>query len=185
LSVETIDRLPAARQSAIGASIGRTLARLHAALEAARPGAGDYRALEAVVAELDEPFYRDALGFLAHERARMPVAIRSRVCHGDFNISNLLFGVDDAVCGVVDFAEWGRNFPEKDASDIINELPVLSAPLRRAYVEAGGAALDERRLTLGIAENALYGAVIGERQGDRPSVASARTLLRSQLAMLG
>jgi hypothetical protein len=188
LSVETIDCLPAGRQSAIGASIGTTLARLHAALATAGPGAtreSDYRALETIIVELDDPLYRDALALLAHECARMPVAIRSRVCHGDFNISNLLFGADDAVCGVVDFAEWGLNFPEKDASDIINELPVLGAPLRRAYAEESGAALDERRLTLGIAENALFGAVIGERQGDKSSVASARALLRSQLAMLG
>jgi aminoglycoside phosphotransferase (APT) family kinase protein len=189
LSAEAIDRLPANRQSVIGESLGRTLARLHAALDAAaRPGAAasignEYRELDAVARRSGDPLYRDALATLARERDRMPIAIRSRACHGDFNVSNILFA-HDRVCGVVDFAEWGFNFPEKDASDIINELPALSPSLRRAYQAESGIALDDRRLVLGIAENALYGALIGERQAGKASVISARALLRTQLEAL-
>ena len=190
---ENIAKRPARGRSVIGREIGAALARVHAAIDDAvtRPGARStrpeearYGDIERAAREIGDPFYLDAIAKLERARNRIPPAILSRPSHGDFNLSNLLFAPDGQVCGVLDFAEWGADFPEKDLSDIVNELPVLAAPLLEAYENESGFRPDPVRLALGIAENALYGAVIGVRSGNPDSVAWGRELLAAQLQRL-
>jgi hypothetical protein len=68
---------------------------------------------------------------------------------------------DWQLCAILDFAECGTDFPEKDISDIVNVLPSLSRSVICGYEKESRFRIDSERLRLGLAENALYGAVIG------------------------
>ncbi len=187
LSIPAIESAEPERQRRIGESIGGTLARLHRALEGPNRGGArlerseGYADLKAAVA--GSRFYLGAIAALEREWRRIPPE-ELRVCHNDYNISNLLFA-DDLVCGVLDFAEWGLGYPEKDISDIVSEIPDLKASVIDAYEEASGRKVDRRRLELGKAENALFGAVISAREGDGPGERSEQTLLVRHLETLG
>ena len=187
LSSSAIESATLQDQHELGASIGETLARLHRALkelESGRLGIRDGR----VYAELREavgcdPLYLESLAILEAERSRIPPD-RVQICHNDYNISNLLFA-GQKVCGLLDFAETGLGYPEKDISDTLSEIPCLEEPLIRSYQLESGMKLDPNRIVLGVAENALYSAVISERLGDLPGVKCGRELLARQLEKLG
>ena len=188
LSIPAVESAAPQRRRRMGESIGRTLAALHRAFgELGRggstrtDGSDPYADLKAAVA--GNRFYLDAIAALELERRKIPPE-SLRICHNDYNVSNLLFA-GDRVCGILDFAEWGLGYPEKDISDIAGEIPDLEAPVIEAYEQASGLNVDRRRLTLGKAENALYGAVISEREGDAEGVRFERDGLVALLRELG
>jgi Phosphotransferase enzyme family len=180
-----INTLPPSEQQAIGTAAGRALARLHAALAMVFPAqlsAGiPYSEISREVS--GSRFYLDAIAALTAERTRIPEPVRARPAHNDYNLSNLLF-TGFAVTGILDFAERGNEFPEKDLSDVIKNAPVLAGPLVRGYEEDSGFKTDPRRILLGLAENALYGAVISERGGDSKGAAEEQAELRRYLERL-
>jgi hypothetical protein len=186
LYAHVINGLSSTEQQAVGASVGRTLARLHAAMSRVLPSgisAGiPYQEIEQEVG--NSQFYRNVIAALRVERERIPESIRARPAHNDCNLSNLLF-TGHEVTGVLDFAECGNEFPEKDLSDVVSNAPVLAESLIGAYENAAGFAVNPRRLTLGLAENALYGSVIDARRGDREASEKSRLLLVRYLAELG
>src|SRR5262249_32701606 len=98
--------------------------------------------------------------------------------------SNILVADDGRICGILDFAEWRADFPEKDFAHMQQELPALSDDVIASYERARGFATDPLRLTLAAAENALFGAVIAERQRDMDSVKSCRRTLTAELKKL-
>ncbi len=184
--LSTIAALPPADRDVIGANIGRALAQLHGAMaklpeSGSSDGRDPYREIKQAVPE--NGFYTSCIAMLEHEHACIPPEIRCRPAHNDFNMSNLLFA-GETVCGILDFAEWGVNFPEKDISDIVNECPALEKSMVSGYEEVSGFTVSRRRLALGVAENALYGTVISERKGDEKGMASEKALLQRTLATL-
>lgn len=187
LSSPAIESAALQDQYELGASIGKTLARLHHALrelESSRLGIEDgavYAEIRAAIG--GDPFYLESIAALESERLRIPPD-RVQICHNDYNISNLLFAGQE-VGGLLDFAETGLGYPEKDISDILNEVPCLEEPLIRSYELESGTKLAPHRIALGLAENALYSAVISERLGDVPGVKCGRELLAGQLRKLG
>jgi aminoglycoside phosphotransferase (APT) family kinase protein len=171
LGSEDIERLDHRQQAIVGRNIGVALAYLHKGLGDALPqrtlsvveGAAAYATISDAARQLADPLYTDAVSWLVEARRRVPSHILARPSHGDFNISNLLFSRDCEVCAILDFAEWGADFPEKDISDVLHEMPVLPPDLITAYERVSGFRIDSSRIALGFAENALFGAVIGER----------------------
>jgi hypothetical protein len=143
-----------------------------------------YAAIGEAVKEIGDPLYFDAIRQLAHARRGVPLAVLAMPSHGDFNTSNLMFTPDRQVCGILDFAECGTDFPEKDISDVVNDLPWLLKSVICGYEEESSFRIDLSRLTLGLAENALYGAVIGTRSGDVAETAQNRALLITHLQRL-
>jgi aminoglycoside phosphotransferase (APT) family kinase protein len=129
-------------------------------------------------ARLADRFYVDAVAQLTRARSRIPSEVSSHPIHGDFNSSNILVAEDGRICGILDFAEWGADFPEKDFA------PTLSDDVIASYERESGFATDPLRLTLASAENALFGAVIAERQQDMDSVKSCRRTLTAELKKL-
>ena len=193
LAAHNIKTMSGGERWALGDAIGAGLARLHAALAEAiartampeEPSGDDaYAEILEVAREIGDPLYLGAIAALQRARSRVPPAILDRASHSDVNISNWLFGPDREVCGVVDFAEWGRDFPEKDLSDILHELPELGPPLLATYEREANFRPDPYRLALGAAENALYGAIIGERLRAAEDVQAARAMLAAQLKIL-
>jgi aminoglycoside phosphotransferase (APT) family kinase protein len=183
--VSAFAELTPGRRDEIGDNIGRALARLHAAMTPVfkddAPDADHYAEIRAETG--DDPFYRAALAALEAGRRAVPVSVL-RPVHNDFNISNLLFK-GTTVSGILDFAECGVNFPEKDISDIIKEVPILETPFVNAYEKESGFRTDRRRILLGLAENALYGAVIAARLGDKAGAATDWRELVRHLQALG
>jgi Phosphotransferase enzyme family len=171
LWAEEIDRIDDGRRATVARSIGIALARLHKGLGDTLPssaisvveGAAAYCAIADAARQLDNSLYTAAASRLKKVRTCIPKHILARPAHGDFNISNLLFSPDGEVCAILDFAEWGTDFPEKDISDVLQELPMLAPELIAAYERVSGFKVDSGRLALGVAENVLCGAVIGER----------------------
>lgn len=194
LHFDGLARLSAPEQSAIGKHIGQTLARVHRALSQAMAATGEgsisievddaYREIDEAVKQIGDPLYCDAIQQLMLARRRVPVAILAVPSHGDFNISNLMFTPDRQVCAILDFAECGTDFPEKDISDIVTVLPSLSRSVICGYEEESSFRIDSTRLNLGLAENALYDAVIGIRSGDMAETAQNRALLTTHLQRL-
>ncbi|MCB1556928.1 MAG: phosphotransferase [Alphaproteobacteria bacterium] len=187
LFVSEAKALPVEEQELIGHSIGKTLAHLHTAMASIPYGQGLnpgtlYSAIKEEVS--GNPFYTKCIAILEEELALIPSDILNRAAHNDYNISNLLFSGHD-VCAVLDFAEWGPCFPEKDVSDIVQECPFLTETLIEAYESVSAFKIDRRRLELGLAENALYGAVISERRGDAEEHRSERDKLCHHLKTLG
>ncbi len=186
LYVYMIEELSSSDKRILGENIGRTLARLHAAMATVpylqlTDSSGPFDEIKKIIPA--RGFYQDAIAFLEQEYARIPTDIIKRPAHNDFNTSNLLFsGLE--VCGILDFAECGANFPEKDIGDILKECPSLEEPMIAGYEAESGFTIDRRRLLLGLAENALYGVVISERLGDPGDAGECRSQLKQLLNRL-
>jgi len=112
---------------------------------------------------------------LAEVRA-MPTARRTAFVHGDMHLGNLLVDENGRVCGVIDFAEAGRGFPETDLA-YLQGLPTIERDAFRAYQSAASQPLDEAAYHLAGAIYALTGAVIGELHGERPAARQDRILM--------
>ncbi len=194
ISPEQVGGLPRSQQSRIARDIGVALARVQAALRdalaVARPSLAPasataaYAEIATAAEQLGDPFYMGAIATLARARSQLQPAVLAHAVHGDFNTSNILVGDDGGICGILDFAEWGADFPEKDFAHILQELPGLADHVVASYERASGFVTDPARLTLALAENAVFGAVIGERQRDADSVQSCRRALSAALEKL-
>lgn len=186
LYVYMIEELSSPHKRILGENIGRTLAKLHAAMatapymQLANPS-GPFDEIKKIIPA--RGFFQDAVAFLEQEYAKIPAEIMSRPAHNDFNTSNLLFAGMEP-CAILDFAECGANFPEKDIGDILKECPSLEEPMIAEYEAESGFTIDRRRLFLGLAENALYGAVINERLGNPGEAAECRGQLKQLLNRL-
>ena len=194
ISPEHVSGLSRSQQSRIARDIGVALARVQAALRDALAvartcltpaGAGvAYAEITSAAEQLGDPFYLNAIATLTTVRLQVAPAVLAHPTHGDFNTSNILVDDDGSICGILDFAEWGADFPEKDFAHILQELPALADQVIASYERASGFVTDPARLTLALAENALFGAVIGERQRDADSVQSCRRALSAALEKL-
>ena len=87
--------------------------------------------------------------------------------HGDFNISNILFGSIGQVSGVLDFAEFCRGFVEEDIISLSSELPVLESAIIHAYEEETGYRSDPRLIMLAKAKRAFIGMMIARNRAER------------------
>ena len=174
----------------IGVAVARVQAALRDALAAARTGLAPasataaYAEITDAAEQLGDPFYMGAIATLARARSQLQPAVLAHAVHGDINTSNILIGDDGGICGILDFAEWGADFPEKDFAHILQELPAIADHVIASYERASGFVTDPARLTLASAENALFGAIIGERQRDADSVRSSRRDLSAALEKL-
>ena len=193
-SPDEIGALSGSQQSRIGRDIGIAVARVQAALRDAMAVAGTnlapasaaaaYAEITDAAEQLGDPFYLNAIATLTRARSQVAPAVLAHLTHGDFNTSNILVGDDGGICGILDFAEWGADFPEKDFAHILQELPGIADQVVASYERTSGLVTDPVRLTLALAENALFGAVIGERQRDADSVQSCRRALSAALEKL-
>jgi len=194
ISPEQVGGLSRWGQSRVARDIGVALARVQAALRDAlavartsivpASAAVAYAEITLAAEQLGDPFYLNAIATLARARSQVEPAVLAHAVHGDFNTSNILVGDDGGICGILDFAEWSTDFPEKDFAHILQELPAIADPVVASYERASGFVTDPARLTLALAENALFGAVIGERQRDADSVRSCRRDLSAALKKL-
>jgi len=194
ISPEHVSGLSRSRQSRLARDIGIALARVQAALRdgvavaptsiAPAGAAAAYAEITGAAEQLGDPFYLNAIATLTRARSQVAPAVLTHTTHGDFNTSNILVGDDGGICGILDFAEWGADFPEKDFAHILQELPAIADHVVASYERASGVVTDPARLTLALAENALFGAVIGERQRDADSVQSCRQALSAALKRL-
>jgi len=194
ISPRHVSGLSRSEQSRIARDIGVAVARVQAALRdalaAARTGLAPasataaYAEITDAAEQLGDPFYMGAIATLARARSQLQPAVLAHAVHGDINTSNILIGDDGGICGILDFAEWSTDFPEKDFAHILQELPAIADPVVASYERASGFVTDPARLTLALAENALFGAVIGERQRDADSVRSCRRDLSAALKKL-
>jgi Phosphotransferase enzyme family len=193
ISPERVSGLSRSQQSRIARDIGVALARVQAALRDAlvvarpsiAPASAAYAEITGAAEQLGDPFYLNAIATLTRTRLQVAPAVLAHAVHGDFNTSNILVGDDGGIRGILDFAEWGADFPEKDFAHILQELPGISDQVVASYERASGFVTEPARLTLASAENALFGAVIGERQRDADSVQSCRRALSAALEKLG
>ena len=181
-AVSEVKQWSADMQRELGAAIGGAMAHLHLALK--RLGVDEADAKADPYADIAEAvrgnrFYLDAIAQLRRMWALIP-ASELQFCHNDFNMSNLLF-CGTQLCGILDFAEWGTSFREKDASDVLDAMPSLEAPLIAAYEREADMRLDRSRIALGLAENCLYSAVICDREGAISEAEQYRARLRQQL----
>jgi aminoglycoside phosphotransferase (APT) family kinase protein len=194
ISPEHVSALSRSQQSRIARDIGVALARVQAALcdalavartsVAPASAAAVYAEVTAAAEQLGDPFYLNAIASLTRARSQVAPAVLAQAVHGDFNTSNILVDDDGGIWGILDFAEWGADFPEKDFAHILQELPAIADHVVASYERASGFVTDPARLTLALAENALFGAVIGERQRDADSVQSCRRALSAALEKL-
>lgn len=190
ISGETVRLLPTAEREQIGSQIGHALGRMHLSLRNilppdvfpvnSQPHASAEKSPHAQSA-----FYKTAIGFVKQALSRVPPGVMSSPTHGDFNISNILFDEGLKVSAILDFAEFGRYFPEKDIGDILNEIPDLQSSLVPAYEEAAGFKIDEKRIWLACAENGLYGALIGESRKNAEDIFWGRRAIVENLERLG
>jgi hypothetical protein len=118
----------------------------------------------------------DALRAIPDERRRGFI-------HGDAHLSNLLVGDDGTICGVVDFAEAGRGFPEIDLA-YLHWLPQIAVRARLSY-EAAAAPMDDAAYHLAGAIYALTAAVISEQNGDAGDAVADRQRLDVCLEAIG
>src|SRR5262245_3239833 len=193
-SPDEIGALSGSQQSRIGRDIGIAVARVQAALRDAMAVAGTSLAPASVAAayaeiagaaeQLGDPFYLNAIATLTRARSQVAPAVLAHLTHGDFNTSNILVGDDGGISGILDFAEWGADFPEKDFAHILHELPAIADHVVASYERASGFVTDPARLTLALAETALFGAVIGERRRGADGVQSCRRALSGALQKL-
>jgi aminoglycoside phosphotransferase (APT) family kinase protein len=165
ISPEHVGALSRSRQSRIARDIGVALARVQAALRdapavvrtsvAPASAAAVYAGVTAAAEQLGDPFYLNAIASLTRARSQVAPAVLAHATHGDFNTSNVLVGDDGGICGILDFAEWGADFPEKDFAHILQELPAIADHVVASYERASGFVTDPARLALASAENAL------------------------------
>lgn len=173
--VAELSALPHTAACSVAYSIADALIETHRLLDAARivsslPG------VQETVMELKSSVERDKDAELCAEQlAEAASCLKdspSRVIHGDFNISNLLFE-GDAVVSVLDFAEVRSGFLEEDVAAILSELPSFKEPLL-AQLAARGLHIDQRRLTYAFAVKAFLSFVISARLGEVEAGTSAR-----------
>jgi Phosphotransferase enzyme family len=113
----------------------------------------------------------------------IPEERRGGFVHGDLHLRNLLVDDTDRLCGVIDFGEAGRGFPEIDLV-YLHWLPNIAAEALRTYRQAAGP-IDERAYHLAGAIYALTAAVITERMGDVEDAAAERRRLAACLKKMG
>ncbi len=191
LSANTVQNLSTEQKNQCGLSIGHALVRLHQAMMAVPTK--DYVLPDNPYEDLTESvgnkaLLRQALLILTEEWKAIPREIRSCPAHGDFNISNLLFKdleKDLKVSAILDHAETGYCYPEKDIADIIKDCPSLLDSVVLGYEMTTEFSLSPHRLILGLAENALYGAAIAKNAGDEAAYRLYSTLLVHYLHRAG
>jgi hypothetical protein len=113
----------------------------------------------------------------------IPEGRRSDFVHGDLHLNNLLVDDTGRVCGIVDFGEAGRGFPEVDLV-YLHWLPSIEAKALRAYRRAAGP-IDDRVYHLAGAIYAFTAAVLTERMGDVEEAAAERQRLAACLKKMG
>jgi Phosphotransferase enzyme family len=113
----------------------------------------------------------------------VPEIQRSGFVHGDLHLQNLLVDDTGRVCGIIDFGEAGRGFPEIDLV-YLHWLPSIEAEGLRTYREAAGP-IDQRAYHLAGAIYALTAAVLTERTGDVDDAAAERRRLTACLQKMG
>lgn len=173
-------------QKQVGHSIGHALVQLHNAMSGITELHASHTQPYADIKNVlpDGSLYSAYINLLEQERSRIPPDPLSRPVHKDFNISNLLFsGLE--VCAILDFAEQSTHFPEKDICDITKECPSLQDFIISAYEDKTDHSIAPHRITLGLAENALYSAVINARRGASESEKAAQKTLVQHLSKLG
>jgi hypothetical protein len=191
LSANAIDTLSNEQKNQCGLSIGHALGRLHQAMMAVPPK--DYVLPDNPYEDLTESvgnntLLQQALSLLTEEWVAIPAEIKSCPAHGDFNISNLLFkdlAKDLRVSAVLDHAETGYCYPEKDIADIVKDCPSLLDSVVLGYEMTTEFSLSPHRLVLGLAENALYGAAIAQKAGNTEEYRLYSTLLVHYLNRAG
>jgi hypothetical protein len=183
---ERLARLSGHERDRFAASFGEAIAVLQSEAKQALGGTvaldDRVRALLAGLATAS-PADADLCAGLSESLAAMPGGQRRGFVHGDAHLSNLLVGEDGLVCGVIDFAEAGRGFPEIDLA-YLHWLPQIAAGARRSY-EAAAAPVDDVAYRLAGAIYALTGAIIGEQNGDGSDAAADRRLLAVCLEAIG
>jgi len=183
-----LDALPADRQQAFAADLGRTVARLQqgGAVLAGRstpPLDERWRALLLGLRHAS-PNDQDLCDRLRAAIDALPATGRSAFVHGDAHLSNLLVDDGGHICGVVDFAEGGRGFPEIDLA-YLHWLPEIAAAARAAYEAAAARRIDARAYRLAGALYALTSAVLAERAGEPVEAAPDRALLQRCMDAIG
>jgi aminoglycoside phosphotransferase (APT) family kinase protein len=179
---DQLARLSHRERDRFAASLGEAIAILQS--EATRALAGSpplddrVRALLAGLAALSAADGELCAALSARFDA-MPESRRRGFVHGDAHLSNVLIGEDGLVCGVIDFAEAGRGFPEIDLA-YLHWLPQIAVDARRSY-EIAADRIDDAAFNLAGALYALTGAVISERNGDPGDAAASRRLLTACL----
>ncbi len=170
----------------ISSSICRALVEVHEVLQRAAPITGVSSAkenLEMIASEIRG----DLEGSLYLERfSRILVTLENeptRLIHGDFNISNLLFE-GTTVRSVIDFAETRVGFPEEDLAAIITELPFHRYSLLQSYQLLTNGSVVERRLTYGLAMQSFLSYLISRRMGSQNESNAARSSLEQLLREL-
>lgn len=183
---ERLARLSGRERGRFGADFGESIAVLQ---REANRALGHSHALDdrvgALLAGLAAASPSDAAlcAALAERLAAVPAARRGSFVHGDAHLSNLLVDEDGGICGVIDFGEAGRGFPEIDLA-YLHWLPEIAEVARRSYQAAAGR-IDEAAYHLAGAIYALTAAVIVERRGGDDDAAADRRLLRSCLEAVG
>jgi aminoglycoside phosphotransferase (APT) family kinase protein len=175
---EQLARLSDRERGRFAASLGETVAILQSEVTAAlRDTASLDNRVSALLAGLAaaSPADRDLCGALAVRLDAIPERRRGGFVHGDAHLSNLLIDEAGLICGVVDFAEAGRSFPEIDLA-YLHWLPQIAPGVRHSY-EAAAHPIDEAAYHLAGAIYALTSAVISEQNGQAGDAAAERRLL--------
>ena len=105
------------------------------------------------------------------------------VIHGDFNISNILFEMNQ-VKSIVDFAETRCGLYEDDLASIITELPAFRGPMIAAFEEVSGYKVDDRRLLTAQAIFELFTFAISGRQKNMAERSDSQQRLQGLLEAL-
>jgi hypothetical protein len=184
---ERLARLSGRERDRFAASLGESIAALQGAATIMLRGRVllDDR-VSALLAGLASasPRDRDLCAALGAQLDAMPERRRAGFIHGDAHLSNLLVGEDGTICGVIDFAEAGRGFPEIDLA-YLHWLPQIAADTRRSY-EAAAQSVDDAAYHLAGAIYALASLVISEQNGQvGDDDAADRQLLEVSLSAIG
>jgi|GEM_PF-138597 len=170
----------------VASSIGKALWGLHRDLDRAQVRdtlASTSESLQTVQSEFgDDPqaaeFVMKIQKFVgsASEKSAM-------VIHGDFNISNILFEMNQ-VKSIVDFAETRCGLYEDDLASIITELPAFRGPMIAAFEEVSGYKVDDRRLLTAQAIFELFTFAISGRQKNMAERSDSQQRLQGLLEAL-
>ena len=167
-----LENLPISQQQAMAEQAGHALWTLHQALRA-MPLA-EALAPDPIVSELPSELSPEDKTLVEHVVAwqeKFPAAALQPI-HGDYNISNLLFGTDATVTGIVDFAETCLGWPEDDLASLTTELPAWAPALTAAYAANSRCFVDRNRLNCAAAKRALIGMIICRYKLKRPEEAA-------------
>ncbi len=91
--------------------------------------------------------------FAQDDRALKPI-------HGDFNISNIMFGAELSVSGVLDFAETCLGHDEDDLCSLTSELPFLKEKIVREYERRTGRIIDPVHMAMAEMKRDLISMII-------------------------